>query len=677
MTSLDPITLEVVRGYLVSTVLQMRATLIRTSYAPILYEARDFSCGMMTADGELGAMSEDFSGHVFAMALGLNATRAKFGNDIEPGDVLAVNDPYTGGTHLNDIAFYTPFFIDGKLLLYIAVRAHHSDVGGATPGSFSGQDTEIYQEGVRIVPVKLFEKGKLNQALWDVLFANMRLAEEREGDALAMLDTARVAEQALTDLCEKYGTETVVACIKALMDSAEESMRESISRLPDGEYHYEHYMDNGGLTTDPMSIKVKLTIHGDGMTFDFTGSAPQVVGPMNVGIPVTQGGVFVVIKSWLDPKTPVNGGTFRPIEFIIPPGSCLAAQLPAAVGGCWDVYRQLQSAVVGLFSQVIPDDLGAECLGAANHMYVAGYDKVRSRHYILYEFLQGGTHATSDTDGATGSFHYDNGDMACVYATESVENRQPLVIEGMTARVNGESPGRYRSGFGITRQVRVLADNSQLSVMTDRAVIPPWGTLGAYPGSLNSFTVLRGGDELEPSNVPGKVKGFPLQAGDIVLMQSSSGGGVGDPLDRNVDMVRKDVEEDYVSSQRARDMYGVVFENGEVDLQRTEEQRRQIRSQRQHFKLIGSPDDDFDEKGCRLSRLSPAVAGKIGVANGEMIEYISDATAPLRAWVEIADGAPADGVSLGPIGRSILKIDAGEEIWVRRLEIRVVEAVAR
>ena len=175
MPEVDPITLEVVRGSLVSTVLQMRATIIRTAYAPILYETLDFSCGLLTAEGELAAMSEDFSGHVFAMALGLNDARTKFAGDIHPGDVLAVNDPYTGGTHMNDIAFYTPFFSDGEIILYIAVRAHFAEVGGATPGSFSGQDTEIYQEGMRIVPVKLANEGRINQGLWDVLFANMRV----------------------------------------------------------------------------------------------------------------------------------------------------------------------------------------------------------------------------------------------------------------------------------------------------------------------------------------------------------------------------------------------------------------------------------------------------------------------------------------------------------------------
>ena len=281
MADVDPITLEVVRGYLVSTVFQMRATLIRTAYAPVLYETHDFSCGLLNSKGELAAMSEDFSGHVFAMSLGLGDVLEKFKDDIHPGDVLAVNDPYTGGTHLNDIAFYLPYFVQGKPLIYIAVRAHHADVGGATPGSFSGQDTEIYQEGVRIVPVKLIEKGVLNQALWDVIFANMRLSDEREGDALAMLDTARVAERSLEQLSEKYGPDVIGRCVDELMDRAEETMRGRITELPDGDYHYEQYMDSSGLSPDPLPIRVKLTIDHDTMTIDFTGPTPQVVGPMN------------------------------------------------------------------------------------------------------------------------------------------------------------------------------------------------------------------------------------------------------------------------------------------------------------------------------------------------------------------------------------------------------------
>lgn len=667
MVEINPVTLEVVRGFLVSTMLQMRATLMRTAYAPILYENKDFSCGFLTPQGELVAMSEDFSGHVFAMALGLRAVTEKFHGRIFPGDILAVNDPYTGGTHLNDIAFYAPFFADGKLRLFIGVRAHHADVGGATPGSFSGQDTEIYQEGVRIVPVKLIEKGRVNQGLWDVLFANMRLQEEREGDALAMLDTARVGEMRLAELFGKYGAQTVEDYIHALLDSAGRVMHQCISRLSPSEYYYEHYLDNGGLSPEPLPIKVKMTIERETMTFDFTGTAPQVSGPMNCGVPVTQGAVFVIAKSWLDPKSAVNGGTFRPLRFMIPTGSCLAAQLPAPVGGCWDIYRQVQSAVVGVFSQAMPWEPGGENLGAGNHIHIGGYDSLRDKPFILYEYPQGGTPATGDTDGATGCLHYDGGDMPGAYPAESAEQRHPVLIESLQVRVDGEGPGYRRSGFGVTRRVRVLADNSQLSVMTDRAVIPPWGAEGAYPGTVNSVTVIRAGQEFQPSPIPGKVKAFHLKAGDVVLMKATAGGGVGDPLEREVELVLKDLSIGYITAQHACDVYGVVTENGRLSLAKTEELRQQIKSSRRYFSVLESDNDDVDKLGCRLCPLHPDATSQLGVRQGDMVEYVGNSAPPLRAWVNMDGGLPKDQVRLGPIARKILGMGQGDRVWLRPL----------
>ena len=219
-------------------------------------------------------------------------------------------------------------------------------------------------------------------------------------------------------------------------------------------------------------------------------------------------------------------------------------------------------------------------------------------------------------------------------------------------------------------KVKVLVEGSQLNVMHDRSVIPPWGAAGAYPGSLNSTTVLRDGVELEPSPLPGKVKSFALRSGDVVLMGNTAGGGVGDPLDREVELIGKEVLDGYVTPRRALEVYGVVMEDGEVDAQRTRELRDELRGRRRYFELVGSDGDDFDDAGCRIARLSPAVADRIGVGDGDMLEYVSGTTAPLRAWVEIDAGAPEEGVALGPVGRSILRLDPGDELWVRRLEIK-------
>ncbi len=674
MSAIDSLTLEVVRGFLVSTVLQMRTTLLRTAYAPILYDSQDFSCGLLNPEGEVIGMSEDFSGHVFAMGLGYRAALEACGGDIRPGDVLAVNDPYTGGTHLNDIAFYTPYFDRGEIVLIIAVRAHFQDVGGMTPGSFSGQDTEIYQEGVRIPAVKLIDEGVRNEPLWEVLFANMRLSEEREGDALAMLDAARVAEMRAGELCERYGAEVVRACITTLVDSAEAVMRAEIENLPDGEFFYEHYLDCGGADPRPVPLRARLEIDGSRMLFDFTGTSPQVEGPMNCGFPVTRGGVFVVAKAWLDPLSPVNGGSFRVLDFEIPDASVLAARLPTPVGGCWDVYRQVQATVIGLFSQVLPDDLGAETQAAANHVKVGGWDTVNDRAFILYEYPTGGTPATSTTDGVTGTNVYDAGDQPSVYPAESIEQREPVLIEELTARPDGEGEGRQRSGFGIRRRIRLLADRAELNVMTDRAIIPPFGIAGGGSGSHNAVTVERDGVVHEPSPIPGKVKSFPMFAGDVLIAEASAGGGVGDPLTRDPELVRADVEQGYVTPERARDAYGVILAGDVVDLEATLLCRDQLAAQRVRLTVGDVASDDYDERDLRLCRLSAESAERLGVAEGQLVEYLGKAAPLLRAWVQVSDEV-ADAVApIGPRGRRILGLEANDDVWIRPVDAKPVAA---
>ena len=673
MKSIDPITLAVVEGSITDIVAQMRATLIRTAYAPILYDTHDLSCAMLSAAGELVGISEgEFTGHVMPMAWEVPGFLKKFGDRIYPGDVIMVNDPYTGGSHLNDVAFYAPFFAEGKLLVFIAVRAHFADVGGATPGSFSGQDTEIYQEGVRIPPVKLLEKGELNQGLWEVVFANMRLQDEREGDALAMLDTLRVGEMRVSELCAKYGAGTIEQCFTTLLDRGERTLRERIAELPPGQYYYEQYVDNGGLSPEPLPIKVKMTIDSDSLQFDFTGSSPTIVGPTNCGPAVTEGAVFVVVKSWLDPKSRISGGAFRPLRFIIPEGSILSATLPTPVGGVWEIYRPVESAIVGLFSQILPDHAGGENMGGSNHVFISGYDSLRGKTYILYEYPMGGNPGTSISDGSSAHHPYDGGDVPTVHPAESVEQQMPVLIESVCLPTNAEAPGQYRSGLGAVLRVKILSQTGQLNVMSDRAIIPPWGASGGYPGSCNAFTVVRDGKEIQPAPLPGKVKSFPLLSGDTVVVRATAGGGVGDPLDRETEMVLRDMHQGYITEQRVRDVYGVVTENGQVDASKTRELRQELKNQRRYYEVSDSPMDEVDSRGCRLCFLTLQVAGQLGVKNGDMVEYVAESGPPLRAWVQIAEGQLEGDVPIGPIGREILKVKGGDRVWVRSLTTHAV-----
>ena len=348
---IDPITLEVIRETLVSTVREMRVTLVRTAYSSILYEGEDFSCVLMDGDAQIVAMSkgQDHPLHIVPIGWSMRAVREKFGDDIHPGDMFLHNDPYTGGTHLNDVALIYPLFAEtqltatgrqgptDKMFVFPVVRAHWGDVGGMSPGSLSGGATEIFQEGVRIPPIKIVEGGVPNQAALDLIFSNMRGPRERMGDFDAMIGTCKKAAERIEGLATKYGVPTVRAAVAELMDRAELRMRRAIRDLRDGEYVYEAHLESGRERLEPLTVRAKVTVAGDSITVDLTGTSPQTAGPTNVGPAMAPTGAFTIIKSFLDPGSDVNSGAFRPLTVITPPGTIVNANPPAPCGGMVEV----------------------------------------------------------------------------------------------------------------------------------------------------------------------------------------------------------------------------------------------------------------------------------------------------------------------------------------------------
>lgn len=663
---IDPITLEVIRGSFTSIVGQMRATLVRTAYSSVIYDTHDFSCCLLSPDGEIVGMSEEFPGHVFALSWGVPHVAKRFANNVFPGDVIMMNDPYVAGTHLNDVMFYTPYFADGQLIMYVGVIAHWQDVGGASTGSLTSRASHILEEGIRVPPVKIVDRGKRNDGVWDIVFSNLRFPHQQEGDALAMIDTARIAELRLDELCGKYGAATVARYRDSMLDGSEQLMRSLIAALPDGDYHYENYLDNNGITPTPLPVRLKLTIAGDTMTFDFTGTAPQSNGPVNAGPCVAPVGIFIVVKSWLDPDTPINGGALRPLKFLLPEGSIVGAKYPAGVGGCWEIKNAAIGAALGCFAQFMPEEsLGGEIQGGV-HCIIAGRDHA-GREFMLYEFPFGGYPATGRTDGPTGCFPYDGGDFRAIQPAEVVEPAWPLVAESASARPDGESPGRFRSGFGVERRVRVLRE-ATLAVNGGRFVIPAFGLRGGSPGNPNRWIVLRDGAEIDPfSEVKGKVRSFPLQAGDIVIMRSSAGGSVGDPLTREPGRVAEDVRQGYVTAQRAREAYGVVLRDGYVDAAATAALRRDLAGRRRSWPVAAVATDAFQAGGLRQCILHPDTASSLKIGEGHLVEYASTVGAPLRAWVSVSADAPKDRLPLGPMGRAILRAQDGDSLQLRPL----------
>ena len=392
VTTIDPITLEVICEGLIAVVREMRANIIRASYSSVIYEFDDFSCALFGPKGEMIAQSWDHPGHVLPLPWGVRCALEDFVGDLHPGDVVLLNDPYRGGTHLNDVTLLFPLFDDrGNLIIFPAVRSHWVDVGGMVPGSYSGLSTNIYQEGVRIPPIKIWDEGKPNKSALALLMANMRVPEEREGDLNAMLGSCRIAEQRIRRLIAKYGWQTVINAVNLNLDRTEQRLRERIAELPDGDYFYEDYLEffNAG-ALDPVIAKLKMTIKGDHITADFEGTNPQVPGVVNCSLAVAGAGVFVAVKSTLDPGGAVNEGAFRPITLKAPDGSIFSVKLDAPAGAHGEVRKRGVSVGLGALAQVIPDLVSGDLCGSSFPNAIGGYNKRRNRPYVYYESPAGG-----------------------------------------------------------------------------------------------------------------------------------------------------------------------------------------------------------------------------------------------------------------------------------------------
>lgn len=663
--------LELIRESLVAVVNEMRANVIRSSYSSIIYEGHDFSCALVTADGRLVAQGDaDNPIHIFAVPYSTAVVAKTFAGDIHPGDIFLHNDPYTGGTHLNDVLMLYPVFHGDRLALFTATRCHWGDVGGMTPGSLSGRVTEIYQEGMRIVPTRICERGRMNDAFINLLLDNMRVRDERRGDFNTMLGASRKAAEHIGRLFKRFAGEALLDAIEEMISRSEQLMRSRISAIPDGVYQAEGYLDSNGHSAEPLVGRLKLTVAGDRMIADFTGSSSQTGGPTNVGPAMALNAVASVVKSYLDPQTPVNHGSFNPLDVINPPGSFLNATLPAPCGGMVECRAIMVALMVSALGQALPERLIGDLKGGANHVYLSGPRPSTAGNqagiFLLYEYPAGGTGATRSNDGNHVVRAFPEGDFNTVQAAEIVEMQSPLRVEHYGIREGSCGDGMFRGGCGMRRDIRILSDEASLSVLADHAVIPPFGVAGGHSGALNSFVVLRDGKVIEPSPVAGKVGGFKLQKDDVVRIESSGGGGYGDPLKRDPARVIQDVHLGYLSAEDASKRYGVVLDpGGKVNELATSEVRARERDR--YLKLTVQPteEDTYDGPRRRIG-LPFAVAHRLGLSDGELMELATPASgSALRAWLRIED-SPEDALLLGPIGRAVLGVKGGDSVEIRR-----------
>lgn len=671
MIQLDPITLEVLTEGLISVVREMRATVFRTARSVAIYEAKDFSCGLFDPDTQVVAQSEDIGAHVVPLPWSVKYAMEDFGGDLHPGDVILLNDPYRGGTHLNDVTIIYPVFDGDRLIFFPAVREHWADVGGAVPGSMSGTATEIYQEGVRIPPLKIMERGKLNKAAFDLIVGNMRVPEERIGDFEAGITACRTAERRIRELVARYGIDTLLAAVRQNLDRSERRMRERIAEIPDGVYQYEDYLETfEGGKLEPLRLPLKLTVSGDHIVADFTGASPQVPVPVNSTLAVTAASVFIVLKSVLDPKAALNHGSFRPVEVIAPEGTIVNVTRPAPAGSHGEIRKRVIATMLGALSQVIPEKVSGDVHRTSFHNLIGGIHPTTGKEYVHYEWSSGGNGGFAENDGPSAMAAIDWGDLSTVQPSEVLETRFPLRVEFSELGAGTAGAGRHRGGQSMHRGMRVLAPTATYSLLSDGAVLPAFGIEGGGPASPVMSHVIRDNKRIEFAT-PGKVGGFKLKRGDILVIRSAGGGGFGDPLERAVDAVAEDAREGYVTAAEARDTYGVVLTaKGSANVKATKALRAKLLARR--FSLDVAPGDTpLYRHGAvsarRICPLNPADAKRGGFKADDIVELAGPHGAPLRAWVTLDRKVKPGAVPLDPYASQVLKLAAGDRLRIRSL----------
>jgi N-methylhydantoinase B len=565
----DPITLEVIRNRLIAASRDIRRTIERAAYSPILYEVVDFSCGIL--DSEANLIAETPGLPIFLANLGnaVESTYSTIGREnLNKGDVIICNDPYNGGgTHCPDLTVLCPSFYDGRIYGWAAFRGHTVDMGGIYPGGWYSNTTEVFQEGFRLPPVKLMVKGKPNEDVLRLIRTNTRVPDPVLGDIRAMIAAVRKASGRFYEIIDTYGVETTRAAIRELLDQGERMARAAVQRIPNGRYEAEALLDGDGNDDAPLDEKVwvrmTIEVEDEELTMDFTGTDPQCRGPMNVPEPSTVSSARYGFKIITTPDLPSNEGFFRPLKVIIPEGSLLKPKFPAACA-MWPVpTTTIPDLILKALAPAIPDRIRAGHFGDSMANFIYGTDPRTKRYYVCAEGDAGGYGGKPYEDGEHAFFSMDLGDTYNV-PVEVAEVRYPWRVERFELRQDSGGPGKFRGGLGVIRNYRIVGHDTGLTVTTDRVkYTPPWGLFGGKPGKPNITVVYRKNGTQEKWR---KISNLPLYQDEAVSFQTGGGGGYGSPLERDPELVLKDVIDGYVSEKSAKKDYGVVIDKGKMSV---------------------------------------------------------------------------------------------------------------
>jgi N-methylhydantoinase B len=573
--NVDPITFAVIKSGLDSIADDMAYTVVRIARSEIVKDVMDFSAAICAGDGQMVAQAKTIAQHLGAIPEAMESVLRTFGDDLHDGDVVIMNDPYHGGMHLPDIFMFVPIFHSGKRRAFAVVICHHTDVGGRVPGSNASDSTEIYQEGLRIPPLKLYDRGVLNRTLEKLIKINVRVPDRVWGDLSAQFAAAQVGKRGLEKLMQRYGADDVDAYMQELLDYAERMTREEIKTWPKGTWGFTDHIDDDGFSDTPIPIKVAITVKDDGTLFvDYTGSSPQVRGALNSTLSFTHSLTYLSVRCVLAKDLPNNVGMFRCVTVKAPEASVLNPVMPGPCAARALTGYRVFDTMLGALAQIVPDKVPAAGEGGNSVICISGLRPNR-QPFIIVDMICGAWGGRPNKDGleAVTNASQNLSNMP----VEIMEAEHPVRIEDYGFVQDSCGAGRYRGGVGVRRSYRILADEALLQMRTDRVKFLPYGLDGGKPGGPSSNAMIVDGARRE---LPGKIT--TRVAGDTVIIHEQAGaGGFGDPLERDPTAVLEDYLDEKISAGFAERHYGVAFARDQIDTIRTASLRASRRSHRE------------------------------------------------------------------------------------------------
>lgn len=538
----DPIAIEVARHSLIGVAEEMGSIMKRAAFSPMIKERNDRSCAIFTPDLELVAQAEHLPIHLALLLSTVPAAVEALPDGLGPGDVSIHNDPYVAGSHLPDFTTVMPIFEQDRLLGYSAVIAHMTDVGGSAGGGIAGVAREIFEEGFRVPPVRLYKAGKLDAEVLNLLAANVRIPDNMRGDILAQAAANHAGERGVRRVASRYGADRLLGYMNDIIDYTERRTRAEIEKLPDGVFDFEDFVDDDGNSDEPITIRAVVTITGAELTVDFTGSGEQRQGPVNMALAVLKSAVFFVVRCLIDPTIRTNSGCFRSIKVIAPEGTVVNAQFPAPVaGGSLETAQRAVDTLLGAFSKAVPEAVTAAGMGGHNSLSFSGQWADTGRPFVMGENVSGGWGARAQSDGldATRAYLFNTPNNP----VEVLERESPLLVERVELRQDSGGAGKHRGGLALVKEYRAMG-RVRVSILSDRRRFAPWGLFGGAEGATSEHFLVRGG---ERTLLPTKTA-VNLEAGDHLIAMTAGGGGYGDPADRDPRLVEEDVATGRVSA---------------------------------------------------------------------------------------------------------------------------------